>query len=123
MSDVKDVGLKGRRLVAASKDWIQALSGQSQMSQPWAVTLNQNNVREGDRSCCQIPTFCPLPPPPPPTPCGIYSCTLCCSYNRYNIPNYYTFKISFLNILVLLLCMLWCAFDIPVHVVQSKASC
>ena len=70
MSDVKDVGLKGRRLVAASKDWIQALSGQSQMSQPWAVTLNQNNVREGDRSCCQIPTFCPLPPPPPPLPVG-----------------------------------------------------
>ena len=71
MSDVKDVGLKGRRLVAASEDWIQALPGQSQMSQPWAATLNQMP----EKGIVQIPTFCPLPPPPPPTPpspCGIY---------------------------------------------------
>ena len=93
MSDVKDVGLKGRRLVAASEDWIQALPGQSQMSQPWAVTLNQMSEKRIVLVVKSLPFAHSLPPPP--TPCGIYSCTLCCSYNRYNIPNYYTFKISF----------------------------
>ena len=78
MLDVKDVGLKGRCFVAASEDWIQALTGQSQMSQPWAATLNQMPekgivlVVKSLPFAYSLPTP-PLPPPPtPPTPCGIY---------------------------------------------------
>ena len=65
MSDVKDVRLKGQRLVAASEDWIQALPGQSQMSQPWAATLNQMPEKGIVLVVKSLPFAHSLPPPPP----------------------------------------------------------